>query len=105
MPQPVDLQSEAGRLATVERVQQIADRTSLAAQQRAVHDADRQRVASETQVQQTPHAQSEQIDAEARRRNPFVGRRRRRRMAEAEPHSADVSPASDGQAHQLDVKV
>jgi hypothetical protein len=56
-------------LITVDRVQQVADRVSLVAQQRVAADVQQQRVETETQVQQT-HAKSEGVETEMRRKNP-----------------------------------
>lgn len=78
MPQPIDLQTEAGRVAAAERVQQIADRQSLAAMQRSAAEVEDERVEVETAVQQAQQ-KSEQVDRELRRRNPYVGRRRRKK--------------------------
>lgn len=81
MPQPVDFQTEMGRLSAAERIQQIADRASLAAQARTTEDMEVDRVAAEQQVQETLESESEQsqrVDAESRRKNPFLGRRKKR---------------------------
>ena len=79
MPQPVDLPTEVARVAATERIQAIADRASLAGQQRQVTEADEQRIQSETQIHETTHTQSDGVDADGHRRNPFVGRRRHRK--------------------------
>lgn len=110
MPQPVDLQTELGRVSAAERIQQIADRASLASLQRTAEEVAQNRVSQESQVQQTDQPQSEQVDAEAKRRNPFVGRRKRRGDddsddeggAEAESHRG---PTEDGEGGRLDVSV
>ncbi|MBN2308115.1 MAG: hypothetical protein JXR94_04045 [Candidatus Hydrogenedentes bacterium] len=78
MPQPVDLQTEVARVTAAERIQQIADRASLAAQQRAAAEVEGERVENEQQVQQTPQTESRQVDADEHRKNPFMGRRRRK---------------------------
>ena len=105
MPQPVDLQTEVARATAVERIQQLADRVSLAARQRVASAAQEDRLVSETQVQQTPQAQSEEIDAEARRRNPYVGRRRRRKGDDNEDDAAKGPHHADEGEHCLDVTV
>ena len=103
MPQPIDLQTELGRLMAAERVQQVADRVSLVAQQRVAADEQQQRVGLETQVQQT-HAKSEEIEPEMRRKNPYMGRRKRRAPVEPEPEEKPRPPVSD-EPHQLDITV
>lgn len=77
MPQPVDLQTEMGRVTQAERVQQALDRASLAAQQRAALEVQEKRVQTETQVQET-QTMADRVEAEARRRNPYLGKRRRK---------------------------
>ena len=76
MPQPVDLQTEIARVTAAERIQQAADRASLAAQQRAATEIEETRVAVETQVQETDETANERIDENGRRRNPSSGKRR-----------------------------
>jgi len=103
VPQPIDLQTELGRLMAAERVQQLADRVSLVAQQRVAADEQQQRVGLETQVQQT-HAKSEEIEPEMRRKNPYMGRRKHRAPVEPEPEEKPRPPVSD-EPHQLDITV
>jgi hypothetical protein len=106
MPQPIDLQTELGRITAAERIQQISDRASLAGQQRTAAEIQEQRIQVETQVQQT-HAQSGQVEEELKRRNPFAGRRRRR----AHEQDAEETPASlrglvaEPEPHQFDVTI
>ena len=73
MPQPVDLQTELARTTAVERIQQVADRLSLAGQQRSEIEAQRERLEHEQQVQQPPESDNRPIDQDGRRKNPFVG--------------------------------
>jgi hypothetical protein len=103
MPQPIDLQTELGRLITAERVQQVADRASLAAQQRVAADVQQQRIATETQVQQL-HPKSENVETETRRRNPYMGRRKRPPAQETPPEEKPGPPVELEQ-HQLDVTI
>ena len=113
MPQPVDLQTEVARVTAAERIQAIADRASLAAQQRAAAEVQDLRIQEEQQVVETPEAQSEHIDAEARRRNPYAGRRRRKKDDESEEEDAKTfynvgeteQVADEGEGQQLDVTV
>jgi len=105
MPQPVDLQTELGRATAAERIQDVADRASLAAVQRQASDVEEDRVGVETQVQQTHESESERVNADGRRRNPFVGRRRRGKKG-AEKGKDETKPhAPDADEHHLDVTV
>jgi hypothetical protein len=111
MPQPIDPNSELGRLTAVERIQQIADRASLTAQHRTALEAQAQLLNQETQVLQTDQ-KNEEIDAELRRRTPFGGRRKRGEPEdEADPESAAQQAAEreiiadDTQATHLDVSI
>lgn len=117
MPQPVDFQTEVARQTMVDKILQVADRASLAAQQRLTSEVERQRVQQETQIQQASQAQSEQIDAEGRRRTPYVGRRRRRKKddsagdggeeASSVFYNADEQPEiiDRSEGGQLDVRI
>ncbi|MBI4559642.1 MAG: hypothetical protein HY706_18800 [Candidatus Hydrogenedentes bacterium] len=109
MPQPVDLQTEAARMTAAERIQQIADRASLAAQQRVAAELQQDRIQLETEVQQTAESQNEPVEAEGRRRNPFAGRRRRRRAttdpAPPEKVARGANPAPEPETHRLDISV
>jgi hypothetical protein len=108
MPQPIDLQTGLGRIAAAERIQQIADRASLAAQHRTTVDLQQQRVAAETQVQQT-HAKSEEVEQEMRRRNPYVGRRFRGKKTNEKQANAKAAPFAGTpdtpESHHLDITV
>lgn len=104
MPQPVDLQTEIGRLTAVQRIQDIADRASLAAQQRQVTSVEENRVASETQVQNTNQPENREVNADGRRQNPFVGRRRRRKSSGAEDEERPVA-AGDEEGRTFDVTI
>ena len=61
MPQPIDPQTEIGRATAAERIQQIADRSSLAAQARATETSANTLRNLETQVQQAK-ARSDEVD-------------------------------------------
>ncbi|MBI5091413.1 MAG: hypothetical protein HZB26_03105 [Candidatus Hydrogenedentes bacterium] len=113
MPQPVDLQTEMGRVTQAERVQQVQDRASLAAQQRLAASAQETRLQTETQVQES-HTTSDQVEKEARRRNPYIGRRRKRNAetgagsdTSEKPPNAGEKPviADDSEGITLDVTV
>ena len=107
MPQPIDFQSELGRVTAAERVQQINDRLSLAAQHKATEEMQQQRLETETQVQQ-PHAQNEQVEQDTRRRNPFMGRRHHQQADDEQSVDAEQKPhitASPEEGQQLDVTI
>jgi hypothetical protein len=104
MPQPVDLPTEVARITAAERIQQIADRASLAAQQRQALDEQESRVVSETSIRQ-PQPKSGEVDNEAKRRNPFVGRRRRKDSSEDTGKKTPPERADDGDEHHFDVTV
>jgi hypothetical protein len=111
MPQPVDLQTEIARITATERIQQVADRASLAAQQRAAIAMEETRVSVETQVQQTDETENEEVDENGRRKNPFMGRRRKRAKGEgAVPQSktkaGELRVIPEGtDEHRLDVTI
>ena len=114
MPQPIDPQTEIGRSTAAERIQQIADRASLAAQARAAQDSANTQRSAETQV---PHSapKENEVDRELRRRNPFVGRRKKRKQNgqkhndQKTRHFYNASEkdilAEDPQAHDFDVEI
>jgi hypothetical protein len=87
MPQPVDLQTELARTHAADRIQDIAGRASLAAQQRADVAAEEKRLKIETQVNETPETETEHVDPEQKRRNPYA-KRRKKRAAGADEHGA-----------------
>lgn len=115
MPQPVDFQSEVAKVDAVQRMQELADRASLVARQRQTSSEEDNRVRAETEVQQTTPSENLRVTADGRRRNPFVGRRRRRRSQpeqEAEgkerhpPSSAeDGTPQDREEGRRLDITV
>ncbi len=114
MPQPIDPHTEVGRAPAAERIQQIADRTSLAAQARVASESDNGQRAAETQVQHTA-PKSDEVDRDLRRRNPFVGKRRKReqdseqgknrRSMQFYNASEKEVLADDPQAHDFDVEI
>jgi hypothetical protein len=104
MPQPIDMQTELARVTALDRVQQVIDRVSLAALQRVAIEEQEQRVAAETQVQQT-HAKSEEIEPEMRRKNPYRYRRKQKTDAGTEGIVTKDTPPHTGEEHQLDITV
>jgi hypothetical protein len=108
MPQPIDPHTELGRIAAAERIQQVADRASLAAQQRAAQQAQEDLVNRETQVAQ-PEQKGPEIDPDPEGRQPRDERGRRRpARAPADPgHLAAGMPVVDDgeQRHQIDISI
>ncbi len=111
MPQPVDLQSEIAKVSAAERVQAIADRLSLAAQQRLQEQEQEDRLRAETEVVETDAPQNEGLDPEGKRRNPFVKVRKPRQAVGHEQESSPpeaphdiLQEGTDGHLH-IDVKI
>ncbi len=105
MPQPIDPNTELARISAAERIQQIADRASLAAQTRHAADASRQQIDTETQVAQA-RQKSEEVDEELRRRNPFAGRKKRKSgKGHEEEHPEHAAPLDDAEGRHLDVTI
>lgn len=109
MPQPIDLQTELARITTMERVQQISDRLSLAAHQRMADQAVQQQVNAETQTRQTEQ-KSEEVDRDLRRHTPFGNRREGGSGGEGQGHeekpkATRVPPAAPAEEHRLDISI
>ena len=105
MPQPIDFQTELSRVAAVERAQQLADRLAMNAQQRLAQEIQEQKTLAETQVHQ-PEAKSGEVEPELKRKNPYVGRRRKRgEKPDPESPSAEQTPPPSDEAHSLDVTI
>ena len=112
MPQPIDPNTEIMRIAAAERIQQIADRASLAAQTRDTAAADEHRIDAESQVQRADQ-KSEQVESELRRRNPYLGRRKRKKKGRGQADNAhtfydadeNAQIAEDPEEHNLDISI
>ena len=114
MPQPIDPQTELGRATAAERIQQIADRASLAAQARASAEMANARASAETQVHQTAK-KNDEVDRELRRRNAFAARRKKRDGDAHEPEDSRARHfynaaekevvADDLDSHRLDIEI
>lgn len=112
MPQPIDMQSEISRVSMAERIQDAATRSSLAAQQRAAIDAEQTDQIRDTQVNQTEQAENPEVDAEGRRKNPYAGRRKKRKASPGDEKTHTVYNAhetkevlEDPDAHGLDISI
>lgn len=109
MPQPIDPSSELGRLSAAERVQMTMERAAQMAQLRMADDADKDTVRLQEQAQQARQKEA-QVDEQLKRRNPFMGRRRKQGQSEQQPdESLETYNArlrlerGDDQEHRLDV--
>ena len=109
MPQPIDMQTELGRSMMAERIQDAATRGALAAHQRDQLKEKQDQALRETQVSETPETQSEHVDQDGRRKNPFVKRRSRRKDRKGSSgqsgKSAPNPHAAADDDHQLDVSI
>ncbi|MGC8739746.1 MAG: hypothetical protein ACP5UA_14035 [Candidatus Hydrogenedens sp.] len=88
MPMPIDPNTEILRVNLAERIQQISDRASLLGQVRQSLNEEQQRVVDETQVKEMQQ-KSEQVETELKRKNPFLGRRRKPQKEEYKEVSSD----------------
>ena len=108
MPQPIDFQGELGRTTAAERVQSINERLAFLAAIRNTEEVQQESLNLENQVQQT-QPQSEQVEQETKRRNPYVGRRKHHHPDEEESESqAATRPApllDPEEAQNLDVTI
>jgi len=105
MPQPSDPNTALARLTQAERVQQIADRASLASLARINEDAQGESRLREQQVRD-PEETPDEVDEELRRKNPYAGRRRRHGdnddgRKRRSPHPRYIDP----EQHQLDIEI
>ncbi len=106
MPQPVDFQTEVAKTTAAQRVQEITERASLASQLRGAAEAKENRASIETQVQQTAESGHAGVDADGRRKNPFVGRRAAKRLPDGEPEQDTKKRQTvDGEGTVLDVSI
>jgi len=83
MPMPIDPNTEMMRVNLAERIQQITDRASLLGQARQSLNEEQHRLVDETQVKEMQQ-KSEQVEAELKRRNPFLGRRKKQKEEKVE---------------------
>lgn len=103
MPQPVDLHTEVARVFATERIQQVADRASLAAQQRVADTAQKDQVNHETLVAETQETQPQQVEADQRRQQEQ--QRARRQKLPGDEDEAVTTQGVDGEGVRLDVSV
>ena len=92
------------------RIQDAATRGVLAALQREQVEEKEAQAVRETQIDETPETQSEHVDEDGRRKNPFARRRSRRRKetdaSESSARSTRGKPAArTDDDHRLDVSI
>lgn len=111
MPQPIDPMTELGRVTATERIQQIADRASLAAQSRSAALVAHDQLMAESQVGEMEE-KKEEVDRDLRRRNPYMGRRKKKGAtgvpdAQHTFYNAEEKPeiVDDPDDHALDVTI
>ncbi len=109
MPQPIDPSSELGRISAAERVQMTMERAAQMAQLRMADDAEKDSRQLQELAQQAKQKDA-QVDEELRRRNPFMGRRKKQGQSGQQPdESLDTYNArqrrepGDEPEHRLDV--
>jgi hypothetical protein len=102
MPQPIDFHTEVAKTTAAQRIQEVADRAAMAAQQRLASEQDESRLRAETQVQQSADAKNPDVDGDGRRKNPFA---KRKRAGQEEQNDEQAHRANDGEAHSFDVTV
>ena len=94
-PQPIDVQTMIGQMAAADRAQQMAERQPLVQQERLAVQTPAQSTEKETQVQQADQTERAPV-REARRREPFAGRRRRgKKGAQKRPVEKEEAAPSD----------
>ncbi len=109
MPQPIDFHTEAGRVTAAERIQQIADRTSLASQHNARATEEDKRLQQETQVQETHPGEQEALDADGQNQADEREAKKRaktnRETRDGRPDAASLPVIPQDDAPRFDVKL
>lgn len=108
MPQPIDINAELARTTVAQRVQEIADRASLAAQQRNAQHLQQEQVISESVVRQPPASEREAALSDKSERDEMKRKRARSKAVSNEAlradHGAgDLEIVPDTERHRLDV--
>lgn len=89
-------------MTAAERIQEISGRANIAAQLRLAAEAAAAQNRQDAQVLET-EGKSQEVEEEARRKNPFAGRRRKGKQTGKVPK--DQRNDGDGEVHHLDIKV
>lgn len=109
MPQPIDIHTELARTTAAQRVQEIADRASLAAQQRQAQHAHDEQVKAETVVDHAPESPHQTAvtdgreDREPQRRRPGKKGPAGEPEAHADHGAGDIEVIPDEERHRLDL--
>ncbi len=109
MPQPIDIQTELARTTAAQRVQEIADRASLAAQQRQTQHAQKQQMDTETVIQQAPQGEhgaavnDRHDDHGQQRRRGQKGGKDNEQSGAADHGAGGIEVIPDREQHRLDI--
>ena len=107
MPQPVDINTELARSVTVQRIQELADRASLAAQHRHAQHAQQEQLDAETRVQESPESehQAEVTDKQQTNHEQHGrGDTAREQESDAGTDAGEIEVIADAaEQHRLDV--
>lgn len=104
MPQPIDMQTELARTLMADRIQQVSERSAIAAAMRARLQGEDEESVAETQVQDTAEPQSEHVDPELKRRNAYLRRKRKQQQDESNRNPGRPGPGGSAD-HSFDVSV
>jgi hypothetical protein len=96
-PQPIDAQSMLARMAVADRAQHVAEREPVVQQERLAVQAPAQSAHRETQVQKPEQTEQERVRDKQRRKEPFSGKKRRKKQRGKE-RSSDEKPAQSDPA-------
>ena len=112
MPQPIDMQSEVTRISMAERMQDAATRGQVAAQQRTAQESQEQVQLRDSQVNETEETRNPEVDADGRKRERELNRRKNKRamLGSEEAHTVYNAHESkeildDPEDHRLDVTI
>lgn len=99
MPQPIDPVSELARVSAAERVQLLMERNAQLAQFRSAETAAQDAQRQHEQVLQADQKKA-QVEEELKRKNPFMGRRKRRSPDDPEKEGDAPEHFETYNAHQ-----
>lgn len=109
MPQPLDFSTESGRVTTAERIQQIADRASLANQYHSRTAEEDKRVQKESQVQETHPGEQEALDADGESQTEQREAKKRAKpvhdAGNGRPDAAELPVIPEEDAPRFDIKL
>ena len=109
MPQPIGMNTELARATAAQRVQEVADRASLAAQQRQAQHAQEVRIGAESVVQEPAQSEHGAL-VDDRGEGQGQQRQRARKADTGEAHgedgdhgAGDLHVIPDEEQHRLDL--